>query len=251
VSLDVAEIVRELDRNGVVELPNYLDEQTLAECRRFVDDEKERRGARYFSLVNVDREPGSPFGAATERLRLEALLKQVCARGHSERLAAESSIYNVLRVLMGATGLSRSHLYHYDASVVTALMPLYIPDGTPEQSGELVMLPNLRPFRRSVLANFVAKAFWQNPLTRRLLSDASVRDRLGARLVQLKPGSLYLFWGYRTLHGNLPCDTNALRATAIFHLGDPHARSLIASSVLAFRKLREGLNSRRMRPAGN
>ena len=243
--VNAEQLVDRLNREGIVELPEMLDDGTLEECRAFVDSELQARGARYFALVNADQRCESPLAAAAEKIGLARLLHQVCSLGHSASVADNSSVYSVLRVLTGSTGLHQSHLYHYDASVVTALMPLYIPEGEAERAGELIVVPNLRPFRRSVTMNIVAKLFWQNPITRKLLAKPAIRNRLGARLIELKPGSLYFFWGYRTLHGNLPCDTTSLRATAIFHFGDPHAGSLATSAVLAVRKYRENLNSRR------
>jgi hypothetical protein len=43
--------------------------------------------------------------------------------------------------------------------------------------------------------------------------------------IRMKPGSLYFFWGYRSVHTNEPCDPDKLRATALFHYGDPHQDS--------------------------
>ena len=36
---------------------------------------------------------------------------------------------------------------------------------------------------------------------------------------------MYFFWGYRSIHTNEPCDPDKLRATALFHYGDPHRNS--------------------------
>jgi hypothetical protein len=38
-------------------------------------------------------------------------------------------------------------------------------------------------------------------------------------------GNVYLFWGYRGLHGNMPCESGALRATLLLHFGRPHGSS--------------------------
>jgi hypothetical protein len=39
------------------------------------------------------------------------------------------------------------------------------------------------------------------------------------------PGNLYLFWGYRSVHANQACDPDKIRATALFHFGDPRTNS--------------------------
>lgn len=41
------------------------------------------------------------------------------------------------------------------------------------------------------------------------------------------PGKLYLFWGYRSIHTNEPCDPDAIGATALFHFADPHSNSTL------------------------
>ena len=40
--------------------------------------------------------------------------------------------------------------------------------------------------------------------------------------IKMVPGNLYLFWGYRSVHTNEPCDPASIRATALFHYANPH-----------------------------
>jgi len=51
--------------------------------------------------------------------------------------------------------------------------------------------------------------------------------RQADRFVRLPmiPGDLYFFWGYRSVHTNMPCDPDKVRAPALFHFGDPHSDS--------------------------
>lgn len=83
-----------------------------------------------------------------------------------------------------------------------------------------------------MLVNVVEKALLQNKLSRKLISRAIGLGLLKPQRLQLVPGNLYLFWGYRSLHANEPCDPAQLRATAIFHYGDPHAGSLMTRMIL-------------------
>jgi hypothetical protein len=99
-----------------------------------------------------------------------------------------------------------------------------MPDAEPGNSGELVGLFNKRPFRRFVLANIIDKAFGQSQFYRsHILRRLDRTDYL--RRVDMKVGNLYLFWGYRSLHGNMPCESGALRATLLLHFGRPHGSS--------------------------
>ena len=49
--------------------------------------------------------------------------------------------------------------------------------------------------------------------------------------IKLKPGNLYLFWGYRSIHTNEPCDPDKTRATALFHYVDPHTDSRLKRAL--------------------
>ena len=73
-------------------------------------------------------------------------------------------------------------------------------------------------------------------------SRKRVSGNPAAHVKQLKVGNIYLFWGYRTLHGNLPCGVDALRTTLLLHLGDPHGNAL-ATRVI--RSLRARIEARR------
>ncbi|NIU62201.1 MAG: hypothetical protein GWN66_13995, partial [Pseudomonas stutzeri] len=59
----------------------------------------------------------------------------------------------------------------FDASLVTALLPVEIPQDGNER-GDLLMFPNLRPIRHFVLFNVLEKALLQNRLSRKLITCA-------------------------------------------------------------------------------
>lgn len=151
------------------------------------------------------------------------------------------AIFQVLRCVQGDSGRRESNCFHYDASLLTVLLPIEIPQHGAD-CGDLIVFPNLRRVRSNVLFNVLEKTLLQNALSRKLISAAIRRNLLKPKKLQLVPGNLYLFWGYRTLHANEPCDPASRRATAIFHYGDPHAGSLATRLILK-------LNQRRARRA--
>lgn len=238
-SAQPAELAERLDQDGIVCLPNIIDDAMLAQCQAFVDQQVEEHGAEYFSLINVDRMPGSPFGLLARDNNFKSLLHELCAHAAGRSIAEGSEIYNVLRVVIGKTGVRKAYQFHYDATAITALMPLYIPEGAEGTAGDLIVFPNLRRVRRFVPVNLVEKIAVQNRWASKILRTKRARAWLGAKRVKLRPGNLYLFWGYRTLHGNEPCSTDALRATTIFHLGDPHGNNVASNAVLAIRRMLE------------
>lgn len=233
----MGDLFSNLQRDGIAVVEDFFPKEALAQARDYVQNQLATRGGEYFSLINVDQLPGSPFGRIIEESGLNRVLSGLVREALPQ--AADDEIYNVLRVLVGKTGLGQAHCYHYDATVITGLMPLFIPEGEPGTAGDLIVFPNSRPLRRWVLVNLLEKALLQNKLASLILRKESVRRLLGGKRIRLKPGNLYLFWGYRTLHGNEPCDTHQLRATALFHLGNPHRDSIATALILKLRRFRE------------
>ena len=140
---------------------------------------------------------------------------------------------SALRVIAGPRGEGDAFWFHYDASAVTMVVPIFMPDGKPGNSGELVGLFNKRPFRRFVLANIIDKAVGQSRFYRRhILRRLDRTDYL--QRVDMEVGNLYLFWGYRSLHGNMPCESGALRATLLLHFGRPHGSSDALTAAVQF-----------------
>ena len=107
--------------------------------------------------------------------------------------------------------------------MITALIPITMPShGSP---GRLIIHPNTRGVRRTYLANVIDKVLCDNPVSQALLNAAYRRGSRRMIRLELKPGNLYFFWGYRSLHTNEPCEADAIRATALLHYADPHAES--------------------------
>jgi len=107
--------------------------------------------------------------------------------------------------------------------VVTALLPVIIP--SQGRAGHLIMASNTRPVRSLYLFNLLDKIILDNPATQFLLRHAFRSGLLKLKQIPMVPGNLYFFWGYRTVHANEACDPDKIRATALFHFGDPHADS--------------------------
>ncbi len=232
LDVSIAEVASELDRTGFVCLKGVVSPAWLRDARASVDSSLAQYGQTDFCIINPNKENGTPahrfVSDPAVRSTLSGLALARCPRGVTEY----EEIYSVLRVLAGPERAASSFVFHYDAAVITMLVPLYIPDAGPGRSGELVVFPNKRPFRRSALRNIVDKIAVQNPLYRkrmvRKLNSAPEKYS-----VVLEPGNAYLFWGYRTYHGNAPCATDTVRATILLHYGNPHNRSPLVNDAKA------------------
>jgi hypothetical protein len=142
----------------------------------------------------------------------------------SGKPAVEQEFYQVLRCLSGESGRRNSLTFHYDSYIVTALLPIAIP--SEGKAGDLLMYPNARRIRKSYVANAIDKILLDNPLTQRILRGRIDKGLLKPVRIKMKPGNLYFYWGYRSIHTNEPCDPDKLRSTAIFHYMNPHAKAV-------------------------
>ena len=189
----------------------------------------------YFSMEESDL----PADSVLDKFRRSPSLLRILNSLYAEvtnATAATADVHCTLRVLYGKTGLRRSFQYHYDAYLVTAVVPIVIPSVPYEAKGELIIYPNIRKIRSNSIINMIEKVIFQNPLVRRVMAAGIVRQFFKARVIQMQPGNIYFFWGYQSLHANLPCHPRSLRATAIFHFGNPHEASAPLQFVKNYRR---------------
>lgn len=233
--LRVDRLIQNLDDDGIVCLPGVVPTSWLDSYRAQVQRYVTAYGNQDFLLRAAGRGGIGPAQDLLERTQFSELMTSLvaakCPQAHRGQVAS------CLRVLAGPVRHEKSMLLHYDANVVTMVVPIFVPQGDPGRSGELVVFPNKRPFRRFTAQHVVDKITTHNTWFRR----RAVRAALGnpdRHFVDLQPGNAYLFWGYRTFHGNLPLDPNHLRATLILHFGLPHANSRIIDLARAHRARR-------------
>jgi hypothetical protein len=226
---EIKQLVAEINANGYAQLRDVISPSELQQLRGFTDTHAElHHGEKALSQSLL----GTLWSNPDFKRLVNDLYRQAT---HQE--SASDRIFPVLRCVQGNLGQKESNCFHFDASLVTALVPIFIPtEGS--DLGDLMVFPNLRKVRTSVLLNVIEKALIQNRLTRKLMSFAIQRGWLKPKTIPLQPGDIYLFWGYRSLHANKPCSAGIKRATAIFHFGDPHAGSLATRMILRFNQRR-------------
>ena len=229
MQLNANEIAAELDNDGFVTIENALDEDWLKRAQSYIGQLIEKKGRVYFSLNGLSREPGTPAYELANDPAMMALMADLSKLGcPTARL--EDEIYSCLRVVAGASGDEKSLIHHYDKYVITILAPILIPEGLKRQAGELVLFPNRRGYRPFAWLNILEKAIVQSGWYRRRFTEKLLRGGDEA-IRHLKPGNLYLFWGYRTYHSNFPVARDSVRATLLLHYGDPHPDSFILNAV--------------------
>lgn len=242
----IKQITEQIDAQGFSQISGALDANELQLIRAYTETQAGLHQGEYFAHHGEKLLSQSPLASLWD----SADFRQMLASLYHSATGVESAslqIFPVLRCVQGNQGRRESNCFHFDASLVTVLVPVFIPTEGDER-GDLMLFPNLRNVRRNAIFNAIEKALVQNPFSRKLLVMAIERGWLKPETLTLKPGDIYVFWGYRTLHANKPCGPNVTRATAIFHFGDPHAGSLTTRLILQINQRRARRASRK---AGN
>ncbi len=193
-----------------------------------------------FFIAQADHEIGSP----PHRLVTDPALRQLFIEAANLRWPVARSAYNVIKCSMlvraGIAPKARSNLFHYDGAVLTMVVPIFIPQADIGSCGELIAFGNKRPFRRFLASHLIDTLLTHNSLYRRRVTKA-VHDAPEKHIVELQPGDAYLFWGYRTFHGNLGCAPGLLRTTLVLHYGEVHADSRALRMAWRFGRSRRDL----------
>lgn len=220
--LDIHKIVAELEKTGLCVIDNCISAHDIAIARLAVERAVHLNNEETVAVFDL-KDFSETF---LQDLLASPEFKKLCRDISALALgtaSADSDLVPSLRCLSGASGQGHSMVFHYDTYVLTVLFPIIIP--TEGQTGRLVLLPNTRALRKSYIWNLIDKLLLDNKSAQRRLHNLHERNSARLQFVDLKPGSAYLFWGYRTVHTNEACDADKIRATAIFHYCDPHANS--------------------------
>ncbi|WP_439574441.1 hypothetical protein [Phreatobacter sp.] len=221
-SPDASAIVSAIDRDGIAAVENFVDPADLDVAQQFVRQSVAANGGNYLDFKGS----GQLDGTFLKSLPSDPGFVGLCHGIYEKSIGApapDTGFYQVLRCLSGSLARSNSLNFHYDSYVLTALIPIIMPDRG--KRGDLLIIPNVRRVRSSYAGNMIDKILLDNPLSQGVLRGLYARKSGLIRHVRLVPGTLYLFYGYRTIHTNETCDPEAIRSTALFHFADPHAES--------------------------
>lgn len=237
----------QLDAQGVVRLPNVFSDEWLEAMRGSVTSRIERHGDGDLFITRPDHEVGSPAHQVMSDPGMRRLLDDTAALRRPSAGSTEKFECNV-PVRSGTTPKMRSNLFHYDASILTMVIPIFIPRAEVGNCGELAAFGNKRPFRRFAVTHLIETALTHNSLYRRLLLK-KVNRAPEQYVVDLAPGDAYVFWGYRQFHGNLVCAPGLLRATLVVSFGEMHSDSWALKTAWRFSRSERDLGRLQYPPA--
>jgi hypothetical protein len=216
----IAKLVRSINDDGYGVIHNFIEPDDLARMRTFVHKSIDDAGG-YVSFAGTDQVRHSGLDEISVSPEFTQLLHKIYERETGNR-APDEGLYFVLRCLTGESGQKNSLIFHYDSYLLTALIPIAIPEKG--MRGDLAVLPNVRKLRGHYMRNVIDKLILDNPVSQAILRFAIKHNLLRVVRIPMVPGSIYFFWGYRSIHANEPCDPNEVRATALFHFANPHAK---------------------------
>ena len=240
---DIAAIIKQ---DGFYCIEGVVKPEFLSELQENVNKLLKIFGKMYFSLIDPHERlededllslpykniiNNSEFSDLLNNLSSELSLNK---KGNSER-------FNILRVVTGEKTDDQSLKFHYDSTLVTALIPIYIPEGVEKESGHLVVLPNARSIRSSILVNIVEKFLIQNRFSQMVLPYLFLRSGK-KKVLNLEPGNIYLFSGLQTLHSNFAVNKDYVRATLLCFYGNPYPDSKFLNWVKKTRHNEEDKN---------
>ncbi len=227
----VCRLADDLNRVGVAFIEQYLCLEQLGLARSDIENEVLGHDKKSFAIRGTPDVPGTFFERLVGSSEFQRLLLGVYTKGTERIPSPYEKVYTVIRCLQGSDSSEESNRFHYDATILTVLLPVFIPESSTE-TGRFVLFPNLRNQRSNALLNLLEKAVVQNRISQRLVALAIKFDLLRPMKIELVPGNLYFFWGYRSLHANEPSDPRALRTTVLFHYDNPHRRSGVAKWIM-------------------
>jgi hypothetical protein len=237
--IDPGNVAETLDAKGICVIDDFCSPAVLGKMQSFIHSLTKSLGNEYYSYAGIENMPDSPIVELARSGEFREKLLAACNVGMGHDYATQKEIYHVLRVMIGETGVERAHQYHFDAFSITALLPIITPTVPDLDNGHLLIYPNFRREYTGVFTNLLSKIRWQGKSARQKVQTEDFIEKRGRLKMVMKPGNLYLFWGTRCLHANERCDPASLRATALYHFGNPHFDSRILNGIRDFRNRNE------------
>jgi hypothetical protein len=217
-----------MESDGYCCIPEFIDAADLIKMQEFVASSVAGSQNEYVAFQGSE----AVHGSGLDELAESSVFKSIFTRLYEasrHRPAPPVQFYQLLRCLTGKGMNEHSFNFHYDSYLITALIPIVIP--TTGRPGDLYILPNTRPVRKTYAGNLLDKLFLDNKIRQKRLRRRAENRPSSFTRISMVPGNLYLFWGYRSIHTNEPCDPGTVRATALYHYFDPHVKSKLKARL--------------------
>jgi hypothetical protein len=230
--------VKKFQKFGHCEIKSFLTSKELKTLRFFVQQNLKENNDKTFFLSSRSNKKILNFFTKNKsiHLKLKKLIYNFC-KNLEIQYSKKDEIYSVLRVIKNKRIHKESFQFHFDAHLITILVPIIIPKRKKSNNGHLLLSPNLRKIHKLIIINILQKIYYQIIL-KKIFPTKFLQKWLKFRKIVLKPRSILLFNGYRSLHGNLDIDQRDTRATFLFHYYDlfPNSKLVKVNRFLRIKK---------------
>ncbi len=215
--INISDCIKKLDKDGYFSSTKILTKKDLDNLQKLVRVNLKKNNNSYFFLA--DKKLNNTFVNNKIFIKKFENFFDKLAKNLKLKNYKKQKIYKVLRVIAGNRSKKESFRYHFDAHLFTVLIPIFIPKNKTKNNGNLIIYPNFRKITNILFVNIIQKLLFQNRITKFLLKNRIIFNNK-EKILKLKPGYIYIFYGYRTLHGNKDIDPNQVRATLLLHFYD-------------------------------
>lgn len=226
---EIKNIVSDIKTKGIAEINDFFKPSTIDGGVEYVDSVRKNLKKDAFSFRYYDMDP-CVFTELQKSTHLKDFLAKILAVSGVET-AKDDVIHHVIRCTHGETNRRDANKYHFDAYDLTLLMPVITPIDPDLDCGDLVVFLSRRQFSKNLPKNLLFKAIFQSKIIRNFATKDWFKKLFKGSMIKVKPGSAYLFYGFRTYHGNVEMDDSFIRATALFHYHDPLAKSKLIKLI--------------------
>ena len=226
-----------INTKGFVVIKNYITEKELATLRSFVSDKIKENQNQYFFLTSEGSEK-TLLNDKNFFKKIEDLLKKT-TEDFGIDIDKNEKLYKVLRVVTGKKSKKVSLDFHFDAHLLTLLVPIYIPNRKNSNNGNLIIIKNLRKLTKNIIINIMQKIFYQGSFFKKIFINTGLVKK---EVLNLVPGNVYMFNGFRTLHANHEINPDDVRATILIHYHDIFRDSYLVKKNRNLRIKKELIN---------
>jgi hypothetical protein len=153
--MNFQEIKKNIDTKGYHVEENFFSNVEVEILRNFVDTKLKENNYQYFFLTSNTIE-NNLLNNKLFFEKIDKLLKSLTIE-FVKKINLKDEIYKVLRVVTGKKSNKVSLKYHFDAHLLTLLIPIYIPNRENSENGNLVIYRNLRKLHKNMLRNIFEK----------------------------------------------------------------------------------------------
>ncbi len=213
--IKIEAIKENINKDGFHCLKDFINQDNLEVLKKFVDQKLKENNYQYFFLTS-ESDSNNLLNDEKFFENIESLLKNITL-SFNYKLRENEKLYKVLRVVTGRKSQKVSLDFHFDAHLLTLLIPIYIPNTENSDNGNLIIIKNLRKLTKSLFKNIFQKIFFQSNFFKKLFIQKNLMKK---EILNLSPGNVYIFNGFRTLHANMNINPKDVRATILVHYYD-------------------------------